>query len=136
MPAESADLHCQAAKFYRYVGALRQLGDSVFPFLKNFFASAGVGSDAERAADVIENDRCFRERACKVRQLRDLRVVVPGIEAQAVFVEAGKAFPKALLQKQAFGWIGVRVAHVVAGVPGASMANSAKAAIAGTDVRG
>ncbi len=52
---------------------------------------AGIGADAEHAADVIEDDRGVGKGAGEVDRVRQLRMVLPGFEAEAERGELGKA---------------------------------------------
>jgi hypothetical protein len=60
-----------------------QLDEGLAPAREYLFATMRVGSDAERRADVIENDRRVGEAARKVGEQRDLMMEEPGIESHA-----------------------------------------------------
>ena len=62
------------------LGQRRQLADRAPPAGEDLVAPARVRPDAERAAEVVEDDRRVGKRAREVGQLGDLRVVEPGVE--------------------------------------------------------
>ena len=66
---------------------------------------------------------------------RQLRVVQPGVEAQAQRRQLREAFAKAPVQQQALGRLGVRIADRRAGMPAGGMPDAAKAAARGVNVR-
>jgi hypothetical protein len=69
--------------------------------VKDFLAPVLVGPDAEGTPEVIEDDRRVGKCARQARQLGDLRVVEPGVEAQTAAGELGKAAAKAAVTVEA-----------------------------------
>ena len=61
---------------------------------------AGIGADADRPADVVEDDRRFGERARQLGQLVDLRVIEPGVEGEPEAAEDGEALAERLVAEQ------------------------------------
>ena len=57
-------------------------------------APALVPAEPQRSANVVEDDGLRRERAGESRQVRELRVVEPGIEREAEPAQRRKAFPE------------------------------------------
>src|SRR5215472_4680247 len=74
--------HADAAELDIDVRALCQLGDISLPAGEDFLPAAGIGANAEHAADMVEDDRRVGERAGEVDRVRQLRVILPGIEAE------------------------------------------------------
>ena len=52
---------------------------------------AGVGADAEHTANVVEDDRRTGKGASQIDRVGQLRVVLPGFEAEPERRELGKA---------------------------------------------
>ena len=52
---------------------------------------AAIGADAKHAADMVEDDRGVGEGTGEVDRIRQLRVILPGFEAEAERSELGKA---------------------------------------------
>jgi hypothetical protein len=104
LPSEAIHWHLDAADFGHDVAAARQLRDRGSPRLEDLVVLAGVGAEAERAAEVVEDDRRVRERPREVGQLRDLRVVRPTLEGHAVPREPGVPAPELGVEQQV-GWL-------------------------------
>src|SRR4029450_13153545 len=64
-----------------------------------------IGSDTQRPADVIENNRHVWKGARQLHELQKLRMIDPGIEAQAVVRQAGESPAESAIRQQT--WPGV-----------------------------
>ena len=77
-------------------------------------------------AEVIEDDRRVGEGLGQVGELRQLRVVQPGVEAEAARRQLGESPAEARVGVQAGRGIRVRVADLIAGVPAGGVADAAE----------
>src|SRR5689334_12968711 len=77
---ETEQTHAEAAELDADVRTLRELANRFAPLLEHFVAPAGVGTDADRSADMIENHRRVRASARERNHLVELRVIHPRIE--------------------------------------------------------
>ena len=84
---------------------------------------------------VVQDDRGLRQGAGQRRHLFNLRMVLPGIEGEAQRAQLRHALAEGRLAVESRRRVGVAVAHVGAVVPAAGVADAAKAAVAGRDVR-
>ena len=62
--------HADAAELDVDVRAFRQFADVLPPAGEDLLAAAGIGTDAEHAADMVEDDRRVREGACEIDRIR------------------------------------------------------------------
>src|ERR1700739_2641950 len=83
--------HADAAELDIDVRAFGEFGDVLLPAGQDLLAAAAVGADAEDPADMGQDDRGAREGAGKGDRIGQLRVVLPGFEAEAERREPGKA---------------------------------------------
>ena len=67
--------HAAAADFDEDVLVPGDFGDAALPDFHDLRAPASVGADAERRADVVEDDCYIRERAREVCEFGELRMV-------------------------------------------------------------
>ena len=117
------------------IGAGRQLADPRAPFGEDLVALAGVAAEADRAADMVEHDRCLGKGARQIDELAELRVVHPGIEAETKRGQAGEALAHPPVHQQPL-WPGDhRPPCRLVGMRGGDEADAAEAAAAGRDHR-
>src|SRR5215469_10081524 len=83
--------HAEPAELDMDVRAGGQLAHLRAPFSENFVAFAGIGAETDRAADMVEHDRCLRKSACQINELAKLGMVHPGIKAEAERRQPGEA---------------------------------------------
>jgi len=89
--AEAGEHHAETTQLDRDVWASRQLAQARPPMSEHLVALVRIAADPEPAADVIEYDRRVGEGARERGQLRELRVVEPGVETEAARTQLGKA---------------------------------------------
>ena len=87
----------------------------------------GIGADAERSTEVVEDDRRIRKGARQIGQFGNLRMIEPGIERQSALAEFGETLAETLVQQQMLKGIGVGVAHTIARIPAGRMADATEA---------
>ena len=88
-----------------HIGADRQLANAAAPFGEHLVALAGIAAEADRAADMVEYDLCLGNGSWEICELTELRMVHPGIEAEAEWCEAGETFAHMPVRQQPF-WPG------------------------------
>jgi hypothetical protein len=94
MPPEAVHRHVDSTELGHDVGASREFRDILLPFVEYLGATAFVGTDSERSAEVIEDDSGVRERLRERSENRHLRMVLPRLEAEAQLAQPGEAFAK------------------------------------------
>ena len=109
-----------------HVLAFRQLRHRRPPSFEHFVGLPRVRTDAQRTPEVVEHDRRVWERARQVRELRDLRMVQPSLEAEVARGQLGEARPERRVQEKVLRGAAVGVPDGVAGVPARGMADAAK----------
>lgn len=62
-------------------------------------AFAGVGTDADRPAKMVEDNRGVGKRSGEIRDLRDLVVIAPGFKRQLPWREMGETRPEIRAQE-------------------------------------
>src|SRR5581483_7412980 len=100
VPAEAVDRHLQPAHFHHHVRAGRHRGEIALPVGEHGVALAGVRPHAQRPAQVIQDDHGIGEGPREVRKLRQLRVVEPGLKAEAVYAQKGEALTEVRIEQQ------------------------------------
>src|SRR5436853_7901222 len=83
MHIEAEKPHAEPAELHMHIRAARELGDAVLPGGENFVALPGIGADADRPADMVEDDPRLRKGARQIDKLAELREIHPGREAEA-----------------------------------------------------
>ena len=68
-------------------GHFASVGDRRLPGGEHLVAASGVRADADRPAEVVEDDRRVGERPREVGQVGDVRVVDPALERHAVLAQ-------------------------------------------------
>src|SRR6516165_196745 len=134
MEAKIAHAHAEAAELDADIGATRKPLDRRRPTLK-LLLLACIGADPKRTPDVIEDDAAVRERTRKVGEFIDLRMVEPGVEAEAEAVKDGKAPPKRCVCKQAARRAVRGIADGWIRIPCGDVSNAAEAIAADAHVR-
>src|SRR5205823_7436037 len=79
---DHADQHAEPAELDDDVLALPEFGDAGLPYREGLLFLVRVWADAERSADMVQNDRRLREGARQICQFDELRVVEPSLEGQ------------------------------------------------------
>src|SRR5262249_13728548 len=131
---KAADAHTEATEFDVNVGTAGQCLDRGSPGRKDLVALAGIAANSQRPADVVQDDPARGKSPGELGEFGELRVIEPGIIAEAEAVEHGKALAKGAFADEARrGTVG-GVAHLRICVPGAAMANAAKASAAGAQM--
>src|SRR6516165_3127131 len=88
---EAEHPHAETAELDVDIGAGGELADACAPRGEYFVALAGIGAEADRAADMVEDDLRVGKGARQIDQLVELGVVHPGVKAEAEWAEAGEA---------------------------------------------
>src|SRR5262245_6839523 len=91
---KAAHAHAEATEFDMNVGTAGERLDRGFPGDKDFVALAGITANGQRPTDVVQDDPALGKSPGELGQFRDLRVIEPGIIAEAKAVEHGKALAK------------------------------------------
>src|SRR5688572_580180 len=97
LPPEAVDGHVHAPELRDHIRACRHCLDVARPVLVDLLELPRVRPDAERAAEVVENDRGVREGAGEVGDLGKLRVVGPRLEREPQRRQVGEAAPELLV---------------------------------------
>ena len=87
MPAETVVRHGKPTELGDHVLAAGDVGDVALPVLEDRVALTGIRSDAEWCAEVVEHQRCVRDGASELEELRVLEVKVPRVVRQATSAE-------------------------------------------------
>src|SRR5207302_10159698 len=135
VPAEAVDLHVDPSELGDDVGTGGELRDGFAPLRVDVLRVAGVGTDAQRPAEVIEDDRGAGKRAGQRGDVRDLVVVGPRLERELARRQVLESYPEVVAQQQTLPGLGTVTRHRVVRVPGRSEANATEPAAAGGDLR-
>src|SRR5262245_2437375 len=101
------------------------------PAGEHLVALAGIAADANWPTDMIEHDLALWECTGERGQFVDLRVVEPGIVAEAEPAQDRETLAKGRVPEEARGRVIGRIAHAFVTIPGAAVADAAEA-IAGS----
>ena len=134
MEAEAAETHREAAELDDNVGAAGDLADRPAPFGVDLVAPSGETGDADRSADVIENNARTGKRPRQIEHLLELRVVSPHIERKIGGLETGKPAAKFRLLKEARRRRPQGRPYLLIGIPRGDLADTLEASAAGGDV--
>jgi len=63
----------------------------------------GIGTNAQHTADMVQDDRRIRKRACEIDRIGQLRMILPGFETETEFRELCKALAERRIQHLVFG---------------------------------
>src|SRR6185437_3023791 len=107
-----------------------ELTDALAPVGEDLVPLALVAAEPDRAADMIETDRRLRERARQIDEIDELRMVDPGVEAEAEWRQLGEAFAHVLVEQQAHRPNGGGTPFGLIGVHGGDVADAAEPAAA------
>src|SRR5947209_9497484 len=135
MHIEAEKPHAEPAELYMHIRAARELCDAVLPLGEDLVALAGVRPDADRSADMVEDDRCLRKGARQIDKLAKLHEIHPGVEAEAERVELGKALAHFRVEQEPGGAVDRGAARRLVRVRRGDVADAAEAAAAGEDHR-
>src|SRR4029434_1407646 len=127
--------HVDAAELGDDVRAGGELADRLAPLRVDVLRAARVGTDAERPAEMVKDDRRARERARQRGDVRDLMMVEPRLEPELARRQVGESLAEVVAQEQALSGPGPVTGHRVVRVPGSAQPNSAKPAPARGDLR-
>jgi hypothetical protein len=83
--------HAETAELDVDVRAFGQLDDVLLPAGEDLLAPAGIRADTEQPADLVEDDRRAGKRAGEIDRVRQLRMVLPGFEAETQGCELREA---------------------------------------------
>src|SRR5208282_4574930 len=126
MPSKTVHRHVDSTELGHDVRASRELRDVLLPFAEYLSTMSFIGTDSKRTAEVIENNRRVGERARECGHHRNLRMVLPGLEAEAQLAQLGKAFAETLRLVQILGRVGVRIPDLRTRVEAPGMTDAAK----------
>src|SRR4029077_19227670 len=102
-----------------------QFADILLPARVDILAMAAIRTHAEYAADMIEDDGGVREGACEIGRIGQLRMVLPGLEAQPEPGELCEPLTEFGIARQARrNDAGGEFADCLAGVPGHAIADA------------
>src|SRR5438270_8343448 len=101
MPAKAVDFHVDAPQLVDDVWACCQFGKRASPPGEDLVGAAGVRANAQWTTEVIQHNGRLGKRACQSRELGQLRVVTPGLEAQLPWRQVLEASTKVIPHEQA-----------------------------------
>ena len=134
MPTEPVDLHRDAAELRKDVGAFGQRPDDAPPLGEHLVRLAREGTDAERAAEVIEDNGGLGKCACEIGQGRDLGVIAPALEREPARGEVPEPFAEPGVEVQVRPGLGAMIGHVRTLVPRGALPDAAKASAGRQDL--
>src|SRR6516162_2298802 len=76
------------------IWASGQFADVLLPAGESLLPPAGIGADTKHAADMVEDDRRAGKGVGEVDRVPQLRMVLPGFEAEAEWSELGETLAK------------------------------------------
>src|SRR5438105_6546374 len=135
MHIEAEKPHAEPAELHMHIRAARELRDAVLPFGEDFVALPGIGADADRPADMVENDRRLREGARQIDKLAELREIHPGVEAETERVELREALAHLRVEQEPGGAVDRGAARRLVRARRGDVADAAEGAGAGQDLR-
>src|SRR5208282_826729 len=125
----AGELHPEPAELHVGVGEAGNGVDAVAPLGKPLLALAGIRSDRQWRAAMIEHDRRLREGAGQIDNVAELRLEHPGVKGETQRGEGCKPFAKALIEQQPRRTTcGERLERWVL-APGRAVADAAQAAV-------
>src|SRR5262249_53535983 len=133
MELEAVDAHAEPAELHADVGAARQLDDVALPAGKDLVALAGVEAEPQWPAHVVENDGLLGEGTRESGQVGNLRMIEPGIEAQAEPAQRDETLAElGMVAIEVRAGLGVRIVDLGCLVlPGGGMADAFEARAGG-----
>ena len=132
MEPEAAHSHAKTADFDANIRAGRKRSDRCRPGCEHVLALGGIEADADRPADVVEDDPGVREGAGQIGELVDLRVIEPSVEREAEAAKDSEAVAEGLVGKQARRWAVGGIADGLISIPCGDVTDAAEAVSAGT----
>src|SRR5262249_7445502 len=72
MHIKAEETHAKTAKLHMDIRTAAEFDDPAFPFGEDFVALAGIGADADRAADMVQHDLRLRKGPREIDQLAEL----------------------------------------------------------------
>jgi hypothetical protein len=91
--------HTEAAELDVHVRASRQLTELPTPFGENLVTLAGIGAEADGAADIVEHDWRSGKGAGQIEKVSQLGMVHPGVEAEVEWRQPGEALAHLRVQQ-------------------------------------
>ena len=135
MPAEPVEVHGDPPELDDDLGACREGGQIALPTAEYLISPIGIRPDTQRTAQVIEDDGDLGKGPGERCQLRDLRVKVPGIEAEPQRRQARKSLAKIPIPVQMWRRVDAGLWHVIARIPAGVLTYAPEEALAGLNVR-
>src|SRR5262249_35589947 len=126
--------HAEPAELDVDVRELTELGDLRAPIGEDFLALVGIRADAKRAADMVEHDLGFRERAGEVDQIPELAVKHPRLEREVERRQRRKALAPGAVEIKPFAGPRGEDPEARVGMPGGAVADAAETPARGDDV--
>ena len=105
------------------------------PLGEDLVALAGIGADADRAADMVQDDRGRRKRPRQIGQFAELREIHPGVEAEPERVQFGEPVAQIRLHQQPGRPVDRRAARRLVRVRSRDKSDAAEPAAARRDHR-
>ena len=95
---------------------------------------AGISGVAQRATDMVEDDRGGGKGVGKLGNLAKLRMVEPGVEGEPAPGKLGEALAPGLVPGELRRRVGARIADAGIGIPAGLVADALETAVAGGDL--
>src|SRR3984893_765649 len=121
---KAGELHAQPSDLDVDIRAGSNLADGGAPLGECLLALAGVGSDRQRPAHMIEHDRRLRKSAGQIDNVAELGVEQPCVEPQAERGEAGEPLAEIAVAVEALGGPRAVDREARVGVPSGTVAIS------------
>ena len=106
--------------------AFAEFGDASLPRRERLLLPVRVWADAERPADMVQDDRRLRKGARQIRQFHKLKVVQPSLEGQVQRRQPSKPGPPCRISHLALRRVRAAAREHLAGVPDHRMADARK----------
>ena len=111
-----------------------ELGDLLAPLGEDFIALVGIGTDRQRAADMVQHDLGFREGAREIDEIPELGVEHPRFEGEIERRQCRKALAPGTVDVEAFAGAGGEDPEARILVPGRAVPDAAETSAGQDDV--